>query len=191
MPLRKKTGLPISAPATPAPTRALTADALAAPPPLAVPLVKQTQNQWCWAACTAMIARFLGLPEPKQCELANFLFSRTNCCQAPASSPCNRPAQYVDIISVYNHIGIAGIGPDYPLLPNTVVAELNAGRPFEVALNWAGGGGHVAIVYGYTNQGLVLIQDPHFGTLSMVYNALAAAYGHGWWVASYGRFVRS
>jgi hypothetical protein len=47
MPLRGKTGVPITAlsPAARTPVGAT----------LNVPLVAQTQNQWCWA-CTAMIA---------------------------------------------------------------------------------------------------------------------------------------
>lgn len=182
-----KKGVPIPAPA-PAP---LSAAAAATPQPLDVPLVRQTQNQWCWAACTAMIARFLGLVEPKQCELANFLHGQTNCCDKPSSSKCNKPAQYPDIVSVYNHIDIKLTGPDYPLLPNTVKLELDAGRPFEVALAWNGGGGHVAIVYGYTSAGLLLIRDPWYGNLKLPYNNLYWAYGQGRWTASYGQFKKA
>jgi hypothetical protein len=190
MPLRRKTGVPIAAPA--AELVAPAAPALAAAPVvLNVPLVFQTQNQWCWAACTAMIARFLGLDEPKQCELANFLFNRTNCCQSPASSACNKPAQLLDVVKVYNHLDISLVGPDNPLLPATVVAELNAGRPFEVGWLWTGDGGHVVVVYGYTPQGLVLVRDPWYGNQSITYNALLFAYGRGRWAVSYGRFARS
>jgi hypothetical protein len=138
-----------------------------------------------------MVARFLGLAEPRQCELANFLFGRADCCQNPSGPRCNRPAQYADIVRVYSHLGVAVVGPDYPLLPDTVVAELDAGRPFEVALLWSGGGGHVVVVYGYSATGLVLVRDPWYGSLSVTYNNLSRAYGQGRWGASYGRFRRA
>jgi Papain-like cysteine protease AvrRpt2 len=189
MPLRVKTGVPITAPP---PTAVGPAEAAAVGgATLNVPLVAQTQNQWCWAACTAMIAKFLGMAEPGQCELANFLFGRTNCCTAPGSAQCNRPAQTAEVVQVYNHLGIKLVGPDNPLWPNTVKMELDAGRPFEVGLLWNGGGGHVVIVYGYTAQGLVLVRDPWFGNLSITYNRLFTAYGMGRWFVSYGRFTRS
>ena len=188
MPLRVKTGVPIPAPPFAAPA-APAAPAVGAT--LNVSLVKQTQNQWCWAACTAMIARFLGMVEPKQCELANFLFGRTNCCQAPGSTTCNKPAQVQEIVKVYKHLGIKLTGPDKPLLADTVKKELDAGRPFEVGYLWNGGGGHVAIVYGYTPQGLVLVHDPWYGTGSITYNRLRLAYGMGVWFVSYGQFTRT
>jgi hypothetical protein len=138
-----------------------------------------------------MIARFLGMAEPKQCELANFLSGRTDCCTTPGSAQCNRPAQTADVVKVFNHLGINLVGPDNPLLANTVKAELDAGRAFEVGFLWNGGGGHVVIVYGYTANGLVLVQDPINGTLSITYNGLLQAYGMGRWFVSYGRFTRS
>ena len=188
MPLRVKTGVPIAAPS---PAAAAVAAAAPVGATLNVPLVAQTQNQWCWAACTAMIARFLGMAEPNQCELANFLFGRTNCCASPGRAQCNRPAQTAEVVRVYNHLGINLVGPDNPLSPDTVKMELDVGRPFEVGLLWNGGGGHVVVVYGYTGQGLVLVRDPWFGNLSITYNRLLMAYGMGRWFVSYGRFKRS
>jgi len=185
MPLRRLTGTPI-----PEPPTTTVADAAPAPPILNVPQIPQKQNQWCWAACTAMIARFLDLAEPQQCQLANFLFGQTNCCLNPSSGACNRPAQYADVLRVYNHLGISLLGPDFPLLFNTVVAEINAGRPFEVALAWSGGGGHVVIVYGLTAGGLLLVRDPWYGSMTLPYSSLYSAYGLGRWVASYGHFRR-
>lgn len=190
MPLRVKARVPI--PAAPPPAVALTAQAApAVGATLNVPLIAQKQNQWCWAACTAMVARFLGMSAPNQCELANFLFGRTTCCTSPGSPQCNQPAQVEQVVQVYRHLGISLTGPDKPLLADTVKGELDAGRPFEVGFLWTGGGGHVVVVFGYTAQGLVLIQDPWFGTVSVTYNRLVAAYGMGRWFVSYGRFIGS
>lgn len=50
-------------------------------PPLNVPLVKQTTNMWCWAACTEMVMRYYQgtgqyrLPVTPQCELADIVYT--------------------------------------------------------------------------------------------------------------------
>jgi len=57
-------------------------------PPLNVPLVKQTTNMWCWAACTEMVMRYYQgtgqyrLPVKLQCELADVAYN----------APCGCPS---------------------------------------------------------------------------------------------------
>jgi hypothetical protein len=194
MPLRKATGTPI--PPTP-PAAPLTAPQdLSAPAPfppsvtLNVPFIAQTQTQWCWAACCAMIARYLDLPEPKQCELANFLHNQTKCCTAPSSAKCNQPCLYVKVMDVAGKAGMKGTGPDFPLFQHTLVQELAAGRPVEIGLNWNAGGGHLIVVYGYTPQGLFLVRDPWNGSGVATYLFLRTAYNMGAWGCSFGRFAK-
>ncbi len=200
MPLRTMTGVPIPT-APPAAPRAAAAipeapagvGPMVIPPSvdLPVPQVPQLQTEWCWAACTEMVARWLGVDGVRQCELANFLHGQTRCCTAPSSDACNQPAPFASVIPVYRHVGVAGIGPDRPLTANTLVAELAAGRAVEVAFAWVGGGGHVVIVHGYTAEGLFAVNDPWQGAGTVSYFNLLTAYGSGRWVASYGRFARA
>ena len=188
MSLRRETGAPIPTnPAGPIPMAAPAAPT--GPILLGVPLFLQQQSEWCWAACTAMIAAFFNKPTVKQCELANFLQQQTTCCDNPGSSACNQPCQNQNIMRVYGHIGIGGHAPDLPLFVDTLANEIIAGRPVEVGFLWDSGGGHVVLVYGYNFEGVFAVRDPWRGTLSVTYPALQTAYGMGEWVVSYGRFT--
>src|SRR5262245_49470320 len=129
MPLRMTKRIPIR-PAKPRPgVKALAAPiaaAPAAPVMLDVPYVQQEQNEWCWAACTQMVAAFLGQADVKQCELANFLHQQTDCCQNPNSDRCNQPAPLESIVPVYKHLGIHAIGEAHAETPAVMLRELNA-----------------------------------------------------------------
>jgi hypothetical protein len=194
MPIRAKTAVPIPTAPTPALLAAAGVGLVALAPAavtLPVPYARQEQTQWCWAACTEMVARWLGVEGVRQCELANFLHGRTNCCARPSSTACNKPSAVNDVGRVYRHVGVTGIGPDLPLTLPTLVAELAAGRAVEVGYLWLQGGGHVAVVYGYTAQGHFAVHDPWFGSGFATYLQLWTAYGAGRWFVSYGRFARA
>ena len=191
MPLRITTGVPIrsSRRAGVAAAAGFGLSPAAAPPMLPIPYVEQTQSQWCWAACAEMVARYLGNTAVKQCELANILHERTNCCSAPGSSPCNRPTDFLGVIRVYRHLDINCIGHTWPVNAQVVLRELTAGRPVEVGYLWAGGnGGHVAVIYGVTAGGLLAVHDPwpDFGSGFATYPYVLTAYGMGRWTYSYG-----
>lgn len=184
MPVRKKQGVPIPAgglAAVPAPTL---------PPSHPVPFIRQEQTQWCWAACTAMIAGWLRPSDPvvKQCELAGRLVSRKDCCKTKMPAVCNSPCPERLILAVYASEKIAGVGERNPLTPQEVLYELTTNGPVEVGYYWLGGGGHVVIVYGLTAAGLYAVHDPWFGSGYVTYNALRTAYGRGLWVLSFGQF---
>lgn len=189
MPVRSVTTIPIRASepaAAPADTPELAA-APVPPPMLAVRLVAQTQDQWCWAACAQMVANFYGNTAVTQCSLANFLHGRADCCQSPGSVACNQPSgPYERIVRVFDHLGIECIGHPWDVNPQVVLTELRAGRPVEVGLLWLGGGGHVAIIYGATPQGLWAVHDPWFGTGVATDLYLRSAYRRGRWAYSFG-----
>ena len=72
MPLRK-TGIPIRTLRGRRVAKRAVAAAPLPTPMLPVPFFAQEQTQWCWAACSQMVAAFMKKPPVKQCELANFL----------------------------------------------------------------------------------------------------------------------
>lgn len=190
MPLRKKTGTPIPKAAPVATPALVAAVAAAALPTHAVPYIRQEQTEWCWAACTAMIAGFLRPTQPvvQQCALANILLGKTNCCNTPTPTACNRPCEIESILPVYKTQKILGIGELNPLTPNELLFELTNNGPVEVGYLWWGGGGHVAIVYGVTASDRLAVHDPWFGSGFVTYQALFAAYGRGRWALSFGQF---
>jgi Papain-like cysteine protease AvrRpt2 len=187
MPVRAKSTIPIRRPRRGVAPAALPAAEVAEPPPmLRVELVRQTQNQWCWAACAQMVAAYYGNRTVTQCSLANFLHGRTNCCQRPGSEACNRPSQYEGVGRVFNHLRIECISHLWAVNTPVVLKELRGGRPVEVGLLWFGGGGHAVIVYGLTPQGLWAVHDPWYGTGVATDLYLRSAYGRGRWGYSFG-----
>jgi hypothetical protein len=195
MPLRVTAGVPIR-PSRRRPALAGDGLGLAAaagtPPVLPVPYVKQTQNQWCWAACAEMVARYLGNTTVTQCELANFLHGQTKCCTFPGSTDCNRPTPYEGVGQVYRHLGINCISHRWPVNAQVVLRELTARRPIEVGYLWVGGGGHVAVIYGVGPDGRLAVHDPwpDFGSGFATYQFVLTAYGMGRWAFSYGALRR-
>jgi hypothetical protein len=161
---------------------------LTAPVVLDVPQIFQEQTQWCWAACAQMVAAFLGNADVRQCELANFLHEQTKCCNKPGSTACNQPCPYDGIEKVFTHLRIHSISHNWAVNPQVLMREFQANRPVEIGLLWFGGGGHVAIVRGVTERGLLAVNDPWFGQGVATYMYLALAYGQGEWAYSFGDF---
>jgi hypothetical protein len=59
---------------------------------LPVPLIPQVQTEWCWAASGQMIFSYLGAPGLRQCDEANMMENRTDCCgtvQCSTDADCN------------------------------------------------------------------------------------------------------
>jgi hypothetical protein len=52
-----------------------------------VPLIPQEQDMWCWAASEQMIIRYNWGWSPTQCDFANDIYLRTDCC--PNNPSCN------------------------------------------------------------------------------------------------------
>src|SRR5229473_8682297 len=182
MPLRVATGIPIKsrpAPAAPEALAAAAAPGLIGAVILDVPYVHQEQNEWCWAACSQMVAAFLGNADVQQCELANFLHGQSDCCQNPDSNRCNQPSPYEGIGQVYSHLKINCISQNWRVNVQVLVREFKAQRPVEIGFEWYGGGGHVVILHGITAQGLIAVNDPWYGTGIVTYLYLAGAYGQG------------
>jgi hypothetical protein len=189
MPLRVAAGIPI-APAEAAPRVGVEA-AVAAPPMLNVPYFRQEQSEWCWAACAQMVAGYLDNPNVQQCELANFLHKQTDCCDVPDSEACNQPCPYQGIGQVYSHLRINCISDPFPENAQVILRELLAGRPVEVGYLWLGGGGHVALIRGITDDGnYYAVHDPAFGSGPVTPLYLYTAYGSGRWAYSFGGFWR-
>jgi hypothetical protein len=153
---------------------------------------KQQTLEWCWAACACGVARFLKIDkQPTESDLANTLTGRTDCSSSPVPKECVTGAQPEQIAAIYQSLGIARIGPDYPLSLQTLLSELIAGRPVEVGYLWYAGGGHVALVRGFQKwMSKFYVSDPWFGDGQLNYQEIAAGYGVGRWALSFGRFAK-
>jgi hypothetical protein len=143
---------------------------------LEVKLIGQRTEQWCWAASAEMTVGFLG-KAIAQCQQANVLFNRTDCCHDLISPACVRPGN-----PEYDKWGFASRVTKPPLPFAKIKEEIGAGRPINWARNWKAGGGHMVVVTGYREIGTsrwIAVHDP-----------LPVGKGHSKWVP-YDEYVQS
>ena len=155
-----------------------------------VPQIIQEQSNWCWAACVEMVIRYYNEPATQQCEFANELFNRTECCSDPSSPNCNRPCETRDISNLYlrKHIHSKFVEDAVPF--SELQSEIDADRPVEVVYFWRDWEkpGHSVIVRGWRiedKEEFVYVNDPADSPTTMsglvAYSELLTPYGEGDW----------
>ncbi|GGY14219.1 hypothetical protein GCM10010299_18840 [Streptomyces tanashiensis] len=111
---------------------------------LNITMQAQQKTNWCWAASGNTIATWYGR-NYSQNQFCNAAFNR----QQGYDCPNNQAT----LGNVQTGLSWAGINPgSYVtgwLRYSTVQTEINADRPIETRIQWAGGGGHMHVVYGY------------------------------------------
>lgn len=158
---------------------------------LNLPLTTQEHSQWCWSATSKAILN-LYKKTPSQCQIVNWAFGINYACGNTTFdwySYANQPnSMYGTSGSVQNILAAWGV-------PNTaynvasswssVVADINANRPFVIRYGWTNGGGHIMAGRGYeTYNGVnyVYIMDPWpgEGQTWRTYSSAVSAAGHRW-----------
>lgn len=146
-----------AAPAAPAPhTAAAPVGTQADPTRLDISMQAQEQTNWCWAGSGNTIASFYG-KSYSQTQFCNAAFNR----QQGGSCP-NDQATLANVQNAFDWMGInSGSYVTGYLNYNTVQSEIDAKRPIETRIQWASGGGHMHVIYGYdTSQNWVYWGDP-------------------------------
>ena len=154
-----------------------------------VPQIKQEQSNWCWAACAEMVFRYYDGAAARQCEFANELFGRTECCSKPSSPDCNKPCRKEDVSKLYSSKHICSTFVGSVVSFSKLQSEIDADRPVEVAYFWGDKGetGHLVVVRGWRVDGkeeFVYVNDPGDSPGEdriVAYSELLAAYGKGNW----------
>lgn len=168
---------------------------------LGIPYVSQRpQANWCWAACTVMVANHIGVTEgglggspPTMCRLASAVHNLPNCCTDP--EPCDTGA-WPEV--AYQEVGIT-YDPDIPSPPTnseTALTEQEIAheilvnrRPVEVMYKWNTHGAHVVLITGVYANGDLEVLDPWFGIESPVsYEYVRNGRGMGRWAGTYRGF---
>lgn len=154
---------------------------------LNVPMIKQEQKNWCWAACANMILHYYKRAET-QCRLSNWAFNQSLCCQTPNSQACDRGLSDAGITQLFSsrylHSSYIANSVSYVKLD----AEISANRPVEVGYSWTNGGGHVAVVIAtviINGREAVRVNDPAYGSVGVYFSDLLLAYGMGRWDATW------
>lgn len=162
------------------------AGGLVAPPGAALlPMsyVGQTENNWCWAACAAMLLTRPGQAARSQCSIASTHWGLA-CCPSPGSQRACDRGEWPHV--AYPPQGIATTFIQAPLSRAAVSAELAAGRPVEVCYQWTGSAStHVALIVGENSAGDFEVYDPSYGAGARSFGQIASAYGLGTWIYSF------
>jgi len=160
---------------------------------LSVPLVFQSQDQWCWAGVSSSILGYYGINK-SDCQIAEYArtvitwhnFGTTNCCVNP-SLGCNywnynwgTAGSIQDILQVD---GIQNNGVATYLSKTECQTEVSASRPFVIRWGWTGGGGHFIVGHGINVSASVLyVMNPWPGEGFHVldYNWTVSSSDHNW-----------
>jgi hypothetical protein len=174
--LRKITGISVPSMA------ALAAAPGAAPTQLPVPYHRQTENNWCWAACAQMVFEYYHTNSLQQCDLASGQFGQV-CCANPSSAACDQGEWPDDVYPKYA-MGFVRLNSSMSL--SDVTTEISNQRPVEVYYAWSGNAGaHVALIVGVFPNGDVWVHDPWYGSGQRAFSFVQSAYNLGSWTISY------
>lgn len=152
----------------------------------------QSQNMWCWSACSVNIARFYNPNTAHtQCAQANAQFNQNTCCDNGSSASCNQGAWPTNALTRMGHLREELMRA---MTPVEVAAELAKSQPVGVDTHWRFGGGHIVVIRGrWESNGTewLRIHDPWDGFVDVAFNTFRDNYtaAGGVWSRSY-RTVR-
>ncbi|HWF07380.1 MAG TPA: papain-like cysteine protease family protein [Bryobacteraceae bacterium] len=162
-----------------------------------IKMTPQQEPNWCWAAVASAVRTFFSPAAPTtQCSIANPVLvgegqigEVVNCCAN--AGQCDKPALLEDALNAVNSLKQKATGF---LAFAAVEAELNAGRPIGVRIQWSDGGGHFILIDGFrvfsSGAQQVHVADPFYGPCYMLHSALVNNYlNDGVWTHTY--FVHS
>jgi hypothetical protein len=129
-------------------------------------------------------------PDP-QCDIANYAWSRTDCCGNTTfdwSHDCNQSNSICDastgIVGILSNFGsISSVCGAGTLTKAAFVGQIDVRRPFIMRFGWTGGGGHFLVTYGYDQNGdFMNYMDPWPGNgfTTSVYEWVVDEEGHEW-----------
>lgn len=154
-----------------------------------VPQIAQEQTNWCWAACVAMVLHYYDDHTVQQCELANELFNRYECCSEPSSPECNQPCEIKDVSKLYARRDIHSQFVDRNVSFSALQSEIEADRPVEIVFYpRKKGQGHLVVVRGWRvteTEEFLYVNDPkdsNGASRIVAYSELLEAYEDGKWM---------
>ena len=147
---------------------------------------EQEEDHWCWAAVSASVDHYYNSGAAlKQCAIASEVLEAKDCCYNKGEH--DEPAALKDALGVVKRLKNAEGGS---LEFKELQAELDAGRPVCVAIEWNGGGAHFVAVSGYqvSSSGIRTIEigDPLYPNSTQDFDLFPSYYhGGGKWEATF------
>ena len=138
---------------------------------LPLPTVIQSQNQWCWSACSNCILTHYGV-NTTQCQIAEYNrtvstwhnFGTADCCVTPGGL-CNYwnymwgyAGSIEDILSNFGSLTVANVSNTISI--SAINTEITAGRPFTIRWGWTSGGGHFIVGKGFDASNNIYYMNP-------------------------------
>jgi len=147
---------------------------------LPVTLWPQETGMWCWAASGQMCMDYLG-NNVSQCTQANNRYPKTTCCNTPTPNDCVLGGW--PEFNKYNFTSLNTVNA--PLSWDKIRSEIDCkNRPFTYTWHWAGNGGHMVAIVGYSigecNDEMFLhVQNPLPVNVGSIYTITYDAYVAG------------
>lgn len=159
---------------------------------LEIPYVNQTQQNWCWAACAAMVINFYEEINLSSCQVASSEFNY-NCCYNPG--PCDKQNSMQRFFNMTYKYDIDSYPIEERVSFNSIKHQIDNEETLIIRVE-SKYGGHFLVVYGYYIQknhttgntarmleiyDPYLIYDQNFGEqtrFTINYEALLNGYGH-------------
>jgi len=131
-------------------------------------LERQTQDNWCWAAIGAALARYFHRPQRTQCALVQGTLHPVgvNCCETPGHPQCDRVER---ISSVLAEVGVARLAqppqPEGQLPYATIRSDIGRDRPVICLMSGMDGEHYVIVVGWFIEAGVpwLVVDDPADG----------------------------
>ena len=150
-------------------------------------LQRQELSKWCWAAISVSLGRYYGTTERRQREVAAALLGFD--CSRFGEEPEVRESadayamldEALQLAGCYSHWS-----PGRPTFER-LRAEIDAGRPVCLQIEWLRGGMHYAVVAGYDAEAAELyVEDPLHGPSVQPFEGFPGGYRKGgFWRGTY------
>jgi hypothetical protein len=145
---------------------------------LDIPVVTQTNTEWCWVAASEMVLRYRFNREVRLCDLFQSWTGLPGdiCCRDLPS--CNRPAQGLqEIRNLLIHNGLGSFYAPEPVPERILYAYLQHNRPIVIQVRRTGGT-HAVVIRGVSIEPnpaepgefhmIVIYNDPGDGTINRI-----------------------
>ncbi len=137
---------------------------------------KQTQTNWCWAACVRMAAAALGRTAPAQCTIAGQFLHAADCCVDGSTPACNQTLDENLIPALYTTYGLTASSI---AMTDAALRRALASAPLVQAQLDMGTAFHYVLVTGYDAKTFYAVADPINGAFNAGYADISTAYGNG------------
>ena len=142
-----------------------------------VPVERQQQSNWCWAASARMTARYLGGSSASQCQYVKWGLNSGSCPNVTGDFGTTTSAALIGA-GIYSPGSVSWSAISY----GSLQSQINSNKPVIIRWGWSSGGGHALVIKGYNTAGTkVTYIDPGNGSIhTQPYSWMKSGGGYTW-----------